>query len=85
MEHDGHMLPVIEAHCDYRQPALYDDELDVETGGTLLSPVRVRFTYRVRRVADGTLLAEGHTVHASLDAGGRPRKLPDQVRAYFPT
>jgi acyl-CoA thioester hydrolase len=79
------MLPVIEAHCDYRQPALYDDELDVETGGTLLSPVRVRFTYRVRRVADGTLLAEGHTVHASLDAGGRPRKLPDQVRAYFPT
>ena len=85
MERDGYALPVMEAHCDFRQSALYDDELDIETEGELLSPVRVRFNYRVRRVADGKVLAEGHTVHASLDPGGRPRKLPEQVRAYFPT
>jgi len=85
MEHDGYALPVVEAQCHYRQPARYDDELDIETAGTLLSPVRVRFTYRVLRAAGGSLLAEGHTVHASLDPTGRPRRLPEQVRAYFPT
>ena len=42
MEGDGISLPVIEAHCDYRQPARYDDELEIRTVGTLRSPVRVR-------------------------------------------
>ena len=75
MERDGFSLPVIEAHCDYRQPARYDDELEVRTTGTLLSPVRVRFDYEVVRTADGAVLAGGHTVHASLDRG-RPAAAP---------
>ena len=28
MEADGFALPVVEAHCDYRQSAKYDDELE---------------------------------------------------------
>mgnify|MGYP000662084422 CR=1 FL=1 len=31
MESDGYALPVIEAQCDYRQPARYDDLVTVET------------------------------------------------------
>ena len=30
----GVQLPVIEVHCDYRQPARYDDELNITTRGT---------------------------------------------------
>ena len=30
MEADGIQLPVIEAHCEYRKPAKYDDQLVVE-------------------------------------------------------
>jgi acyl-CoA thioesterase FadM len=61
--------------------ARYDDELDVRTTGNLLSPVRVRFDYEVVRADNaGTLLASGHTVHAVLDAAGRPRRLPGRVR-----
>src|SRR5205807_7689876 len=41
METDGYGLPVIEAHCMYRESARYDDELEVRTTGTMLSPVRV--------------------------------------------
>ena len=85
MEGDGFMLPVLEAHCDYRQSARYDDDLDIETTGELLSPVRVRFSYRVVRVADGQLLAGGHTVHASLDPQGKPRRLPERIRHCFAT
>jgi acyl-CoA thioester hydrolase len=83
MEADGLSLPVIEAHCDFKQPALYDDELEVRTTGELMSPVRVAFSYEVIRPADGELLATGRTVHASLDRAGRPSRLPDRVRGLF--
>ena len=83
MEQDGVALPVIEAHCEYRQPARYDDELEVATRATLVSPVRIRFDYEVTRVADGILAALGHTVHAALDADGKPCRLPERVRALL--
>ena len=41
MEHAGVSLPVIEAHCEYRKPARYDDEIEVRTKGRMLSPVRM--------------------------------------------
>lgn len=83
MEADGFLLPVLEAHCDYRQPARYDDEIDVRASGTLLSPVRVQFTYDVSRPSDGLALAAGHTIHAAVDRDGRPCRLPDRVRGLF--
>jgi acyl-CoA thioester hydrolase len=83
MEADGVGLPVIEAHCDYRQPARYDDELEVRTKGTLVSPVRVEFAYDIVRSIDGASLATGRTVHAALDREGRPCRLPQRVRRLF--
>jgi acyl-CoA thioester hydrolase len=79
MEAEGFALPVLEAHCGYRQSARYDDALEITTRGTLLSPVRVRFDYQVVRAADAAPLADGYTVHASLDREGRPKRLPDRV------
>jgi len=49
-----------------------------------LSRVRVRFNYEVVRAADDAVLAEGYTVHASLDQDGRPRRLPDRIATLFP-
>lgn len=80
MEGGGVSLPVIEAHCDYRRPARYDDDLEIRTIGTLLTPVRIRFDYEVWRTGDEAPLAVGHTVHASLDPEGRPCRLPGRVR-----
>ena len=77
MEADGISLPVIEAHCDYRQPSRYDDEIDIRTRATLLSPIRIRFDYEVLR--DGSVLSTGHTVHAGIDVDGRPCRLPPRV------
>ena len=77
MEADGVSLPVIEAHCDYRRPARYDDELEVRTQATLLSQIRIRFDYEV--VRQGSVLSTGHTVHAAVDPAGRPCRLPPRV------
>ena len=83
METDGIVLPVIEAHCAYRQSARYDDELEVRTSGALLSPIRLEFAYEVVRPSDAALIAEGRTMHASLDRDGRARRLPARIRDLF--
>ena len=70
MEEEGFSLPVIEAHCGYRESARYDDDIEIQTRGTLLTPVRVRFEYDVVRSSDSAVLASGHTVHAVLDRAG---------------
>jgi len=79
MEESGVSLPVIEAHCEYRQPARYDDEIEISTVATVLSQVRIRFDYEARLMRSSTLAATGHTVHAALGADGRPRRLPPRV------
>jgi acyl-CoA thioester hydrolase len=80
MEAEGLGLPVIESHCEYRASARYDDEIHIDTTARLVSPVRLAFDYRVTRPADDTLIASGYTGHASIDARGRPVRLPARVR-----
>jgi acyl-CoA thioester hydrolase len=83
MEHAGVSLPVIEAHCAYHRPARYDDEIEVRTEGRMLSPVRMEFEYKVFRRDDAVMTASGRTVHAALDPGGRPCRLPQRIREVF--
>jgi acyl-CoA thioester hydrolase len=80
MEQDGVGLPVIEVHCEYLQPARYDDEIEIRTRATAVTAVRVRFDYDVVRVSDDTVTATGYTVHAAVDGNGRPCRLPARVR-----
>jgi len=83
MELAGVSLPVIEAHCDYHRPARYDDELDVRTEGRMLSPVRMEFVYQVTRRDGDVRAASGRTVHAAIDAAGKPCRLPERIRQVF--
>jgi acyl-CoA thioester hydrolase len=83
LEHWGVGLPVVEAHCRYRKPARYEDLLEVAVDITELRSASMRFTYEVRRGAD--LLADGYTRHAVIGSDGRPRALPEALRAAIPT
>ena len=82
MEQDGVSLPVIEAHCEYRQPARYDDDLEIRTRARLLTPVRIRFDYDIVRAGD-VAAASGYTVHAAVNTAGRPCRLPGRVQEMF--
>ena len=78
MEEMGLILPVIEAHCNYKQPARYDDLLDLYGHFELLSATRMTAWCEVWR--ENRLLAEGYTVHVCLDAQShRPKKLPEAI------
>lgn len=78
LEARGVMLPVIEAHCEYRRPARYDDLLTVETRGEPLSPVRIRMHYTIKRA--GELLVTGYTDHACMGRDGRPVRLTGDLK-----
>jgi acyl-CoA thioester hydrolase len=80
MEEDGLGLPVIEAHCEYKASARYDDDLEIRTRARRVSPVRIAFDYDIVRRTDAQLIASGYTVHAALDRSGRPVRLPERVR-----
>ena len=71
-------MPVIEAHCNYKRPAFYEDVIVVETHVTDVRAASLRFLYEVRRGHE--LLADGHTRHAVIGANGKPRALPDFMR-----
>ena len=83
MEQAGVSLPVIDAQCEYRRPAQYDDEIEIRTKGRMLSPVRMEFTYEVVRCEDQAIAAAGRTIHAALGPGGKPCRLPDRIRQVF--
>ena len=83
MEEEGFALPVIEARCEYRASARYDDQIAITAAARLVSPVRLAFDYTVVRPADGVLIASGQTVHASVDRAGRPVRLPSRVKELF--
>ncbi len=83
MEDEGLALPVIEAHCEYRHSAKYDDEIDVRTRAKKVSAVRMQFDYEAVRRADGAAIAMGHTVHATIDRQGRPVRWPERVKDLF--
>jgi len=83
MEGAGVALPVIEAQCQYHLSAKYDDELEVRAEGRMLSAVRMEFTYQVVRKGETAVAASGRTVHAAVDATGRPCRLPERIRQVF--
>ena len=80
MEDEGLGLPVIEAHCEYKAAARYDDDLEIRTTARLVTSVRIAFDYRVVRKADQATIASGYTVHATIDRSGRPVRLPARVK-----
>lgn len=79
LEAMGIALPVIEAHLKYHAPAHYDDVLSFHGRVTALQGVRLTIACEVRR--GDTLLAEGYTTLAFMDAAtGRPKRIADDLR-----
>jgi acyl-CoA thioester hydrolase len=78
LEKSGVYLVVTQASCRYRAAARYDQELKIVTRVDQVGKATVQFSYRVLG-PDGTLLAEGATELASVDARKNPVRLPKEV------
>jgi acyl-CoA thioester hydrolase len=75
----GLYLAVIDASCRYIKPAKYDDHLVIRAALTNVGAARFEVLYEINR-QDGELLARGRTVHAVLDDGGRPQRVPEAFK-----
>ena len=71
-------MPVIEAHCNYKKPARYEDLLEVDIRVGEMRTASMRFDYVVHRGPE--ILAEGYTRHAIIGPNGRPRAIPQFMK-----
>jgi acyl-CoA thioester hydrolase len=81
MEHDGILLPVIEAHICCHGRARYDDAIEVRTAITLSGKTKLRFEAEVANEETGALIVSGYTLHAITGSGGRPIRSPGELLA----
>jgi acyl-CoA thioester hydrolase len=77
----GTFLAVIEVGLRYLRPARYDEEIVVRTRCTESSGARVQLEYEVVRGND--LLATGFTRLGAIDAAGRAKRMPEEMRRVF--
>lgn len=74
---EGIVFPITDVSCQYRSSAKFDDVILIETIMEQASKVKMVFSYRVIREADGVLLAEGRTQNVFTDESGKITRLPE--------
>jgi acyl-CoA thioester hydrolase len=73
---------VAEANIRYRQPARFDDELDLVARVTRIGTTSSVTALAAERVSDGVVLAEADLRHVFIDPETLEKKeIPEEVRA----
>ena len=87
LEDKGILMPVLNMHVNYFQPAFYDDEITVKTTITEMPVARIRFVYELFNV-EGKLINKGETTLAFLNEKTRkpmraPAEIINRLTPYF--
>ena len=88
IETAGYQLPLREAGLKFKQPAVYDDLLNVEAILEKLYSAQVLINYRITRSGTDDLIAEGFTSHMFIHQDSKkPTKPPkiylEKLAKYF--
>lgn len=75
MEREGLLLAVVRLEATYKQPARYDDLVQLRTTLVRVGAVKVEHSYELWRGED--LLVTGATTLACIDRDGRAKPLPE--------
>jgi acyl-CoA thioester hydrolase len=82
-QQDGQHLAVADVRCRYKSPARYDDLILIRTHLINVRDSLVHFGYEILRDEDGTLLAEGESVHLVLDREFKRTRLSQRYLPAF--
>ncbi|MFN1836244.1 acyl-CoA thioesterase [Balneola sp. MJW-20] len=78
MEESGVMLPVIHAELEYKQPVLYDEEIEIRVQIFEKPSVRLRTFYEVRSEGNDQPHVTGEVSLCFMDSETRrPRRAPE--------
>ncbi len=80
---DGTHIAVVDMRCRYKAPARYDDMVTIRTRLVNVRDSLLHFGYEVVREEDGTVLAEGETVHLVVDSEFKRIPLPQKYLGPF--
>ena len=80
IEENGAMLPVIEAHCEYKKGATFSQDIIVKTYIRELPKLKIKFEYEICLAGSDENLLTGYTVHACTNLEGKPVKMPKYIR-----
>ena len=83
LQNQDALFPVVECHLRFKTAARYDELLAIEVWPTLAERVRLNLSYRILNPAGGVVL-EAETHHACTTIGGKPKRLPEDLRAKLP-
>ena len=77
LEQAGVFFVVAELFIKYRQPAMYDEKLELQTNCSSVTASRVEHTYKLTRCGNGIIVADGSSVLACVNGDGKIRRVPD--------
>ena len=80
VEENGAMIPVIEAHGEYKKGATFSQNIIVKAYIRELPKVKIKFEYKICLADTDEILLTGYTVHASTNLEGKPVKMPKYIR-----
>lgn len=88
MEESGVMMPVLELHCKYIKPALYDEEITIKTTVDKMPGVKIHFKYELFNENQELInLGETLLVFVNMETK-RPCMAPDyfldKIKPFFP-
>ncbi len=76
LEEAGIYFVVAELRLKFRQPARYDEKLELAVSCSKVTASRVEHSYKLSRCGDGVVLAEGTSILACVDKQGKLRRTP---------
>lgn len=88
VEKAGYHLPLIEANVKYKQPAVYDDILEIHATVKELHSPKVHIDYLIKRKGTEEIIAEGFTTHMFIRSDTKkavrpPKVYVDTLSKYF--
>ncbi len=84
LEDQGIQMPTVDLAVRYRQPARYDDLLEIRVLLKEKPRMRIRIDYEVRRVGESDILTTGHVTLCFLDvARQRPVLAPESFSEVY--
>ena len=76
LEEAGVLFVVARLSIKYRRPAMYDEQLTLETTCSRVTASRVEHVYKLIR-GNGLILAEGGSTLACVNSDGKVRRIPE--------
>jgi acyl-CoA thioester hydrolase len=83
IEGEGILLPLTDIKCCFKNPARYEDEIEIRVKMVELTCVRIIFSYEVYNSLDKSLIATGETAHAWTDRNLKPLNLEKRLPELY--